>query len=108
MLGCVDTGEHNLQVILEDIHQVTDIEGLGLNLGLYMSAIKNIQGECKYPEQWKRRIIWYWLLRKDVVPYKQSCLPTWGALADAVAKESTALSHEIRAKRCEQPPQQSD
>ena len=108
MLCCVDTGEHNLQEILEDIHQVTDIEGLGLNLGLYMSAIKNIQGECKYPEQQKRRIIWYWLLRKDIVPYKQSCPPTWRVLADAVAKESTALSREIRAKRCEPPPLQLD
>ena len=108
VLCCVDTGEHNLRLILEEIHQIADIEGLGLNLGLHMSAISKIQDEYKSPEQRKRRIIWYWLLRKDITPDMKSCLPTWEVLAKAVAKESTALSLEIRAKYCEPSPQQLD
>ena len=107
-LCCVDTGEHNLRLILEEIHQITDIEGLGLNLGLHMSAISKIQDEYRSPEQQKMRIIRHWLRRKDIVPNKESCLPTWEVLADAVAKESTALSLEIRAKYCESPAQQLD
>ena len=108
-LSCsADTGEDDLRIILEEVPQATSIERLGLNLGLRMSAIDQIQDQYKSPEQQKRRIIWYWLLRKDITPDMKSCLPTWGALADAVAKESTALSLEIRAKYCEPSPHQLD
>ena len=108
ILFCFDTGEHNLRLILEEIRQVTDIEGLGLNLGLHISAINKIQDEYKSPEQQKRRIIRHWLRRKDITPDMKSCLPMWEVLADAVAKENFALSFEIRAKYCEPSLQQLD
>ena len=98
ILFCVDTGEHNLRLILQEIRQVTDIEGLELNLGLHISAINKIQDEYKSPEQRKRRIVWHWLRRKDITPDMESCLPTWEVLANAVANENFALSCEIQAK----------
>ena len=106
MLCCVDTGEYDLRLVFEEVQQVTNIERLGLNLGLCMSAIDQIQDQYKSPEKQKMRIMWYWLLRKDITPDVKSCLPTWGVLADAVAKENFALSCEIRAKYCDPSPQQ--
>ena len=104
VLCCVDTGQHDLRLIIEEIYPLTDIEGLGLHLGLHMAAINKIQDEYRSPEQRKRRIVWNWLIRKDITPDMESCLPTWGVLADAVAKESFALSCEIRAKYREPSP----
>ena len=104
----VKTGECDLLLILEEVHQVTNIQRLGLHLGLYISAIDKIQDQYKSPEQQKTRIIQYWLQRKDIIPDKQSCLPTWNGLADAVAKESTALSRAIRAKHCKTSSQELD
>lgn len=104
----VVTGEHSLRLILEEIRQVTDIEGFGINLGLHMTAINKIQDEYKSLEQQKRRIVWHWLVRKDIIPDMKSCLPTWKVLADEVAKENFALSDEIRTKYCEASPQQLD
>ena len=95
-----ESGVQDLELIIEEIHELSDVERLGLNLGLYMPAIERIQDQYKSPGQQERRIILYWLQRKDIVPNKQACLPTWEALADAVAKQSTALSHKIRAKYC--------
>ena len=107
-LLCVATGVQDLQLIVEEIHEIADLEGLGLNLGLCMTAIERIQDQYRSPVQQERRIILYWLQRKDIVPHKQACLPTWEVLADAVAKQSTALSQKIRAKYCEPSQQQLD
>ena len=104
VLCCVDTGEHNLRLILEEIHQIADVEGLGLHLGLHIAAINKIEDDYRSTEQRKRRIICHWLRRKDITPDMESCLPTWEVLADAVAKENTALSCEIRKKYCEPSP----
>ena len=98
------TGEHDLQLVLEEVHQITSIEKLGLNLGLHISAIDILRDQYRSPEEQKTRILLYWLQRKDIVPHKQSSIPTWGVLADAVARESIVLSCEIRAKYCELSP----
>ena len=104
MFRFIETGERHLQLILEEIHQVTKIERLGLNLGLHMSAIDKIQAEYSSPEERKTRIIWHWLQRKDIIPNRQSHDPSWNQLCNAISKESTALSLRIRAKYCPMPP----
>ena len=96
----VSTGVADLQRILVEIHHVTQVVKLGLNLGLYMPAIVKIQTNHKDLGDQKTWIIYAWLQRQDIIPDMQSQLPTWSELADAVAKESTALSMDIRRKYC--------
>ena len=43
----VSSGVADLQQILSEIHYVTQVMSLGLNLGLYMPAIEKIQTEHK-------------------------------------------------------------
>ena len=95
-------------MILEELHQVTDVQSLGLNLGLCLSAIFKILDEYKSLEQQKARIIWLWLQRKDIIPDKQSCLPTWCELVNAVSKDSAVLSQKIESKHCEKSAAQLD
>ena len=96
----VSLGVGDLQQVLDEVHHVTNVVKLGLNLGLYMPAIVKIQTENKSLEDQKMWILYAWLQRKDIIPSKQSNLPTWSELADAVAKESTALSKTIQLKYC--------
>ena len=96
----VSTGVADLQRILEEIHHVTKVMSLGLNLGLYMPAIVKIQTDHKTLDDQKAWIVYAWLQRQDIIPDMQSHLPTWSELANAVAKESTALSMTIRHKYC--------
>ena len=95
----VETGEDDLQQILEEISQVTDLVTLGLRLGLHMKDIQKIQNEHKSSDEKKAWIIWSWLQR-NIIPDKESCDPTWSELAKAVKKESNALSLYILNKYC--------
>ena len=99
-MAFVSTGVADLQRILAEIHHVTQVVKLGLNLGLYMTAIVKIQTDHKDLGDQKTWIVYAWLQRQDIIPDMQSRLPTWSELADAVAKESTALSMTIRRKYC--------
>ena len=99
-MAFVSTGIADLQRILAEIHNVTQVMKLGLNLGLYMPAIKKIQTDNRDLDDQKAWIVCAWLQRQDIIPDMQSHLPTWSELADAVAKESTALSMTIRLKYC--------
>ena len=96
----VSSGVGDLQQVLDEVHYVTNIVKLGLNLWLHMPAIVKIQTDHKTLEDQKMWILYAWLQRKDIIPDKQSSLPTWSELADAVAKESTALSRTIQLKYC--------
>ena len=96
----VSTGVADLQRILTEIHYVTQVMKLGLNLGLYMPAIVKIQTDHKDLADQKTWIVYAWLQRQDIIPDMQSRLPTWSELADAVAKENNDLSMDIRRKYC--------
>ena len=93
----------DLHQVLEEVYDITEVVQLGLNLGLHPKAIVKIKLENKTLEDQKTWILFAWLERNDIVPKKQSCLPTWSELADAVAKESNALSRSIRLKYCKIP-----
>ena len=99
-MAIVSSGVADLQQVLDEIHNITQVTNLGLKLGLYMPAIDKIQTDYKNVDEQKTRILYAWLARKDIIPSKQSLPPTWNELADAVAKESTALSMDIRRKYC--------
>ena len=96
----VSTGVADLQQILTEIHHVTQVMSLGLNLGLYMPAVVKIQTDYKTLADQKAWIVYAWLQRQDIIPDMQSRLPTWNELADVVGKESTAISMDIRRKYC--------
>lgn len=95
-------GENDLQQILEEVEQVTNVLRLGLKLGLPMSEIVKIQKEYELLEEQKTWVIYFWLQRMHIIPSKQSVLPTWNELANAVAKENVALSETIRQKYCKE------
>ena len=55
--------------VLDDI---TDVENLGLNLGIRMSALKRITISYPLMEKQKKKVIYYWLQRRDIVRHKQN------------------------------------
>ena len=79
---------------------ITDVEGLGLNLGIRMSALERIMYEYPHPRNQKATVIYHWLKRKDIVRQKQNVLPTWDVLATAVASLDPSLSDRIRDQHC--------
>ena len=96
----VSLDEHHLQKVLVEIKSVSQVESLGLALGLLITAIDQIIKDCATVKQQKIQIIKYWLKRKDIIQEMQACPPTWSLLADAVADEDVALSNQIRSKYC--------
>ena len=97
-LLCLD--EHDLQRVLTEIKSVSEVESLGLNLGLLMSAINEIQKDFTTVKKQRIQIINRWLRRAEIIREMQAFPPTWSQLADAVADEDSALSHHIRSKYC--------
>ena len=88
-IACLD--EHDLQRVLAEIKSVSEVRSLGLNLGLLISAIDEIQKEFVTVKMQKIQIIKCWLRRTDIIREKQAFPPTWSQLADAVADEDLAL-----------------
>ena len=99
-IACLD--EHDLQKVLEEIESVSEVESLGLNLGLLISAIDKIQKNFTTVNKQKIEIIKCWLRRTERIRDMQACPPTWSQLADAVAKENRDLGDHIRSKYCSQ------
>ena len=100
MLCFAASDADNLHQVLKEVHHITKVAQLGLNLGLHPTAVVKIQIQYNALEDQKIWIIYAWLQRNDIIPDKQSCLPTWSELADAVANENNALSRSIRLKYC--------
>ena len=92
------TDEHDLQKVLREIRSVSHVQNLGLALGVLMSLIDKTREDYALVEDQKIEVMYCWLRRTDILREKQSCLPTWSELADAVADENVALSEEIRRK----------
>ena len=92
--------EHDLDEVLVEITAVSQVQSLGLALGLLPSAIEKIQIDFTLVNEQKTELIKCWLRRKEIIRKKQSCLPTWSQLVDAVARVDVALSESIRSKHC--------
>ena len=104
-MGCwgnlFSTDEDDLEDVITELNDITDFEGLGLALGIRMSALEKIALDypCKVDKQ-KTKVIYYWLTRKDIVRQRQRESPTWDGLADAVARLNPSLSESIRRQHC--------
>ena len=83
----VSLDEHDLQRVLMEIKSVSEVESLGLNLGLLISAIDEIQKDFVTVKRQRIQIIKYWLRRTEIIQEMQDSPPTWTQLADAVADE---------------------
>ena len=92
--------EHDLQDVLAGVKSVSQVQSLGLALGLLVSAIDKIQKDFTTVKEQKIQVIKFWLNRTEIIRNMQSCSPTWSQLADAVADEDTALGDSIRCKYC--------
>ena len=89
-----------MRTIVTEINDITDVEDLGLNLGIRMSALQKIKADHPQLERQKKMVIYYWLTRRDIVREQRNELPTWEVLADAVALLNPALSDWIRHQHC--------
>ena len=84
-----------MQTIVTELKDISDVQGLGLNLGIRMSALERIMTDYQPLDKQKTKVIYHWLKRKDIIRRKQNEHPTWGALADAVASLDPSLSEKI-------------
>ena len=89
--------EHDLQRVLTEIKPVSQVQSLGLALGLLASAIEKIQKEFAAIKEQKIEVIKCWLRRREIIREMQASPPTWSQLADAVAEDDVALSKAFEA-----------
>ena len=87
-----------MQAIATELKDITDVEALGLELGIRMSALERIMIDYPLLERQKKKVIFYWLKRRDIVRHKQNEHPTWNGLANAVAAFDPFLSKKIHHK----------
>ena len=94
---CNHIGEDDLEKIRVEVKSIVDNQGLGLALGIRMSAIQTIMQNDNRLNQ-RRMILFHWLTRKDIILDKQGQVPTWSLLAEAVEEESPVIAEAIRSK----------
>ena len=82
------------------LNDITNVERLGLNLGIHMSALERIMINYPLMERQKTKAIYYWLQRRDIVWHKHNEHPTWGGLTDAMRMLNPSLSARIRLQHC--------
>ena len=87
-----------MEAVVAELDDIADVECLGLNLGIRMSALDKIKVDYPKLAAQKRRVIYYWLKRKDIVRQRQNEHPTWNGLADAVATLDPSLNERIQHK----------
>ena len=85
-----------MEIIVTELDDIADVERLGLNLGIRMSALERIIIDYPQLERQKTKVIFYWLKRREIIPRRQNEHPTWDRLADAVARLDPTLSQRIR------------
>ena len=95
------TVEDDLNTVVTELHDIADVECLGLNLGIRMSALKKIKSDYSQLEGQKANVIYCWLQRRDIIQPKQNEHPTWSGLADAVHMLNPVLSEKIRLRHCQ-------
>ena len=89
-----------MENIITELSDISDVETLGLKLGIRMSALEKIMFEYPQLERQKTKVIYYWLKRKDIIREKQNEHPTWDRLVRAVARLDPLLSDRIRHHHC--------
>ena len=94
------TDEDDLDTIVSELQDVTDILKLGLGLGIRKSALDRIMQHNANLEDRKIEVIHYWLTRRDIVRQRQGDCPGWNALAGAIARVNPALSQRIQHQHC--------
>ena len=94
------TDEDDLDTVVSELHDITDILKLGLALGIRKSALDKIMQDNANLDDRKIEVIHYWLTRRDIVRKKQGECPGWNGLADAVARVNPALSLRIKDQHC--------
>ena len=94
------TDEDDLETVVNELNDIADVEGLGLALGIRMSALEKIALDNTKLDKQKTKVIYYWLTRKDIVRKRQGEYPTWDGIAKAVAKLNPLLSERIRHHHC--------
>ena len=92
--------EDDLETVNTELSDVTDVEELGLALGIRMSALEKIVLDYPRVDKQKRKVIYYWLTRKEIGRQRRGESPTWNVIVSAVAKFNPALSERIRRKYC--------
>ena len=92
------TDEDDLDPVVSELHDVTDVMELGLALGIRKSSLDRIIQENTKLGKQKIEVIHYWLTRRDIVRQKQGECPGWNGLADAVARVNPILSVRIQHK----------
>ena len=94
-------GEDDLQRIITELNNVSNVQTLALNLGIRASALIKIMAE--YPQQLetqKMHVLYHWLKRTEIIGSKRSQHPTWTRLAEAVARLDLTLSERIQRQYC--------
>ena len=91
-----------MEKILVEVRKIVDVQGLGLALGICMTAVEKIM-EMGNPARQKRQIIFHWLRGKDIIKDRRGQVPTWNLLAEAVEEESPVISQSIRSKHYTKP-----
>ena len=92
------TDEDDLEAIVAELDGITDVELLGRNLGIRLSALDEIIAKFSTLEQLKTEVIDHWLKRSDARRQKQDEHPTLDELMDAVSKLNPSSSRRIRHK----------
>ena len=94
------TDEDDLDTVVTELQDVSDVMKLGLVLGIRKSALDRIMQDKANLEDRKIEVIHYWLTRRDIVRQRQGECPGWNALAVAVARVNPALSQRIQRQHC--------
>ena len=79
---------------------MSQVQSLGLSLGLLASAIEKIRKDFPSVKEQKIELIKCWLRRMEIIREMQGCPPTWSQLVEAVAEDDVALSNSIQNKYC--------
>ena len=87
-----------METIATELNDISEVERLGLALGIRMSELDKIMADYSKLEMQKARVVYYWLIRKGIAQPRQIERPTWKRLADAVAKLNPALSNKMRCQ----------
>ena len=94
------TDEDDLDVIVTELKDISDVLKLGLALGIRKSALDKIMQDKINLEKQMIEVIHYWLTRREIVRQKQGECPAWSRLADAVDRLNPSLSEKIRHQHC--------
>ena len=93
-------GENDLQEVITELYDISDVMHLGLALGIRMSTVEMIATDCHSSKKTLTTVIYHWLIRRDIVPQKQYEHPTWDVLATAVNCINHSLAVKIHHKYC--------